>query len=405
VSKDVVNHSAYLERARGRRRLVLVPVAVLIAVGICGLAVVGVLIGRVGTAAVLIGAVAALLPVALVVAAFLWVDRWEPEPARLLLSAFLWGACVATIASLLVNNSAQAIADLIAGHDPDKIASAVFSAPLIEETTKCAFVLGIFVLRNQEFDGVVDGIVYAGLVAAGFAFTENILYFGTAFTGGIGTIPAAPTGFGGLLSVFVLRGVLTPFAHPMFTIMFGIALGSVVAVRARRIRVVIGVAGFAAAVVLHALWNGSAVLGGVNAFFNLYFLVMVPLFFGLVWLVFWQRHREQRILAAQLPELAENGWIARSEVRLLASLTGRRGWRGVARRHGGRESARAVAAYQAAVTELVFLRYRMRREDMGPEAVRWHDHLLDEVRRTRAAAINTATPTPGGRMSQVNRVT
>ena len=38
--------------------------------------------------------------------------------------------------------------------------------------------------RRREFDGVVDGVVYAGLVAAGFAFTENILYFGARVRGG-----------------------------------------------------------------------------------------------------------------------------------------------------------------------------------------------------------------------------
>ena len=43
------------------------------------------------------------------------------------------------------------------------------------------FLVGLLIFRRREFDGIVDGIVYAGLVAAGFAFTENILYFGRAF--------------------------------------------------------------------------------------------------------------------------------------------------------------------------------------------------------------------------------
>ena len=37
-----------------------------------------------------------------VVLAYLWLDRWEPEPPRLLVLAFLWGASVAVvIASVL----------------------------------------------------------------------------------------------------------------------------------------------------------------------------------------------------------------------------------------------------------------------------------------------------------------
>ena len=55
------------------------------------------------------------------------------------------------------------------------------SAPLFEEAAKGAFVLGIMLFLRKEFDGVIDGVVYAGFVAAGFAFTENIYYFGRAF--------------------------------------------------------------------------------------------------------------------------------------------------------------------------------------------------------------------------------
>src|SRR2546422_10241611 len=79
-----------------RRWTVLLPVLGLSALGLCGLALVGVGTARVGALAVLVGAAVALLPVSIVVGAFLWVDRWEPEPARLLLLAFAWGACGAT---------------------------------------------------------------------------------------------------------------------------------------------------------------------------------------------------------------------------------------------------------------------------------------------------------------------
>ena len=74
---------------------------------------------------------------------------------------------------------------------------------------KGALLFGLLWWRRREFDGVIDGIVYAELVAAGFAFTENILYFGRAFVpGGLASEQ------GGVLIVFVLRGLLSPFAHP-----------------------------------------------------------------------------------------------------------------------------------------------------------------------------------------------
>ncbi len=54
------------------------------------------------------------------------------------------------------------------------------SAPIVEEGAKGLFLVGLLIFRRRELDGVVDGIVYAGLTAAGFAFTENILYLGRA---------------------------------------------------------------------------------------------------------------------------------------------------------------------------------------------------------------------------------
>ena len=35
----------------------------------------------------------------------------------------------------------------------------------------------IFLIWRRTFNGPVDGVVYACVVAAGFAFAENILYF------------------------------------------------------------------------------------------------------------------------------------------------------------------------------------------------------------------------------------
>jgi len=111
--------------------------------------------------------VGALLPVGPVVAAFLWVDRWEPDRPACVWLAFGWGACVATITALLINNTAEAVGDLLLGKGNGDKLSAVVSAPLFEEAAKGAFILAILLRLRDEFDGVIDGIVYAGFVAAG----------------------------------------------------------------------------------------------------------------------------------------------------------------------------------------------------------------------------------------------
>ena len=50
--------------------------------------------------------------------------------------------------------------------------------PVTEEASKGLFLLLLLWWRRAELDGILDGIVYAGMVGIGFAFVENILYLG-----------------------------------------------------------------------------------------------------------------------------------------------------------------------------------------------------------------------------------
>ncbi|MGH3781873.1 MAG: PrsW family intramembrane metalloprotease [Pseudonocardiaceae bacterium] len=228
----------------------------------------------------------------------------------------------------------------------------------------------------------MDGIVYAGLVATGFAFTENVLYFGRAF---------AIDGFvgdgGGVAVVFLMRGVLAPFAHPVFTAMTGIAVGLAVRRRNRVRWTLLPFIGYLGAVGLHSLWNASAGFGFLPTFYG---VIMVPLFGGLMALVLWQRRREQRVISAALPGFASAGWIAPSEVPLLASQAGRRGWSSAVRRQAGETAADAVRDYQHAVTELAFSQDRMGPGEVGADTGRWHHEALDALLAARDRAQRAA---------------
>lgn len=355
-------------------RLVALILPVLVALGLIG-AVIG------GTA-MLVGTMAAALPVLPVVAAFLWVDRWEPEPWQLLLAAFLWGAGISVLAAALVNDASTAVGEHLLGTGRGDLAAAVISAPIAEEALKGAFLVGLVWLCRREFDGIVDGVVYAGLVAAGFAFTENVLYFGRAFA-----FDGLAGDGGSVAIVFLLRGVLAPFAHPVFTAMTGIAVG-LVARRRNQMwlprAAVIGI-GYLGAVGLHALWNASAGLGYLPAFYG---MIMVPLFGALITMVVWQHRREQRMVSTALPGFATAGWIAPSEVPLLASQIGRRGWRSEVRRRAGDSAASAVRDYQNAVTELAFLSDRVERGTASPDTRRWHHEAVAELIAARDRAVS-----------------
>ncbi|MGH3880985.1 MAG: PrsW family intramembrane metalloprotease, partial [Actinophytocola sp.] len=319
----------------------LLPVAGLVALAGCGLALLAFSTAKVGLVAELVGIVVALVPVGSVVAALLWIDRWEPEPARLLWLAFGWGASVAAITALLINNTAEAVGDALLGHGNGDTISAVVSAPLFEEAAKGAFVIGILLWLRNEFDGVIDGVVYAGFVAAGFAFTENIYYFGRAFADhGFGDTSTA-----GVVTAFILRGVVAPFCHPLFTAMIGIGVGISVRTPSKTLRILAPVGGYLAAVTLHAMWNAAATLGTAQTFLNVYFLVMVPIFIAGLMFVGWHRRREQRIVTRALPVMVEQGWVDPGDAERLTNLTARRAWRTATARRAGRDAARTLGAY------------------------------------------------------------
>src|SRR5699024_4669870 len=58
----------------------------------------------------------------------------------------------------------------------DTFLGAVVQAPVVEEAMKSAGLLGLLIWGRRYISGPLDGVVYAALIAGGFAFTENILY-------------------------------------------------------------------------------------------------------------------------------------------------------------------------------------------------------------------------------------
>ena len=348
--------------SRPRLRSALAWAAVALLTGGCAFLSVAAITRVTGVLGVVTGIALAAVPVFPVVAAFLWLDRYEAEPPSLLAFAFAWGAGVASFGALVVNTaSLQAIHD--AGGDPTTTALVV--APVVEEALKGAAVLLIVLLRRREFDGVVDGLVYAGLAGIGFAFVENVLYLGRGLATGGGP---------GLATVFVVRCLVSPFAHPLFTAATGVALG--LAARARRPgpRVLLPIAGFALAVGLHAAWNLSA-LSGLDGFLGVYLLVQAPIFAGCVGLAVLARRREGVLIARHLAVYERTGWLTRAETAMLASLPTRRDARGWAARTGGRRAYEAMRDFQEFGSELAFLRERMVRGSAPPES-RSHELAL-----------------------------
>jgi protease PrsW len=261
-----------------------------------------------GAGASIIGMVLAAVPFVGVWFAVRLVDRWEPEPRGLLLFAVAWGA----VASVAIALGVDLVLTLLFGSGSDFL-SAVVQAPIVEEAAKGLGIFLLFVAARRAFDGPVDGVVYGALVGAGFAFTENVQYFAVSLIEG---------GVAQVSSTFILRAVLSPFAHVMFTCVIGFAFG-LAARRSLRAGAALGYGfvGFLVAVALHALWNGSAVLTG---FFELYVTLQVPLFALFILGVVLLRREESRLTRARLGEYAAVGWFTPQEVDMLATGPGRR---------------------------------------------------------------------------------
>ncbi|WP_420712192.1 PrsW family intramembrane metalloprotease [Streptomyces sp. DSM 15324] len=351
-----------------------------------GLVILALVREQTGTEGFLVGLGLAVLPVPLLIAAFRWLDRVEPGPWRNLVFAFAWGACAAALIAIVANSFATHwIATATADPSGADTLGATVIAPVVEESAKAAAVLLVFLFRRRDFTGPIDGVVVAGITATGFAFTENILYLGTAFgtdqlsgDSGIASVTAA---------TFFVRIVMSPFAHPLFTVLTGLGFG--LAARSGHgrpvLRVLFPLGGLLLAMGMHALWNGSSTFGEFG-FFAVYASFMVPVFGLLTWLAVWTRQRELRTVREELPAYAAAGWLTPAEPYALGSMRARRLAREYAKRHLGRPAARAVAEYEAYATSLAFLRHRGRSGRAGDDFVVRERELLNELWRRREVA-------------------
>lgn len=342
-----------------------------------------VLVGAGAPDALIIGTVLAALPVGPLVAVYLWLDRYEPEPRGLIVTALGWGALVATAGALLLQTL-----DQYAFGRPATLTAAIV-APVTEEAAKGAFVLLLLVMRRRVLDGVLDGIVYAGMVGIGFAFTENILYLAAAYMGGD---ELGPGGLGAATGTFVIRGIFSPFAHPFFTAAFGIGVGVAVTTRSRFWRVAAPLAGYAVAVAAHALWNAAAAVSGGRLFLLTYLFLMVPAFALVASFAVWARRREGRMLERSLTDAAHRGYLPSYEVPWLVRIPGRRAAREHARAVGGEPALQVMREYQEQAIELAFLHDRFLRGTAPPDVVPRGQAMVERLAALRPYAMFPALP-------------
>lgn len=261
-----------------------------------------------------ISLIAACFPMILVSVIMIWMDRWNRAPALLLLVSFLWGAGISTALALFANTFGQGVIESIY-LGPARLQSngltASVVAPLVEETLKGSGIVLVVLLRRKYISTPLDAVVIAGLIATGFAFTENVLYFTNAT-------------YGEFALVFVARAILSPCAHAVFTTMFGLALGlACCRFKGRNKQVLVAVIGYLTAVCLHASWNGLSSYDGI-LFLTAYLIMWIPLFS--VWLAscLVVSARQKYSITRGLSAYLKSGWIDQQEFQMLSGLGARR---------------------------------------------------------------------------------
>ncbi|MGB2919515.1 MAG: PrsW family intramembrane metalloprotease [Mycobacterium sp.] len=335
----------------GRIRQVGAPLGVIIALGtVAGLIVIALTaLNPLGTA---VGFVLSSIAMTVVVLAYLWLDRWEPEPPRLLVFAFVWGTSAAVVIAAVLQIFLEAW--LSAGADSTQSEGVspltlVVGAPLTEEAAKGLFLLLMMTgARRREMNSLTDCLVYAGLVGAGFAWLEDILYIANAESLADSLVTAA------------LRLVMSPFAHSLFTTLFAIGVWYAMHQRSGIARTGCILGGYAGAVILHVMWNGSSLLGA-GAYFGVYVFWMMPVFGLAIALAVHSRRREQRIVAAKLPGMVAAGVVTPNEASWLGSIRTRKLAVAEATRFGGKQAGESVTTFAHRVVELAFVRDRIDR--------------------------------------------
>jgi len=371
-------------------KIVFAVFALMIA-AVLGLIVLLLIGAETGLVELMIGMICAMLPVPIYIMVLLWIDRYESEPLWMLATTFLWGALVAVFIAIILN-TINGVIVAVATHSAQigENFSAVISAPIVEEGSKAVILLVLFLWKKDEFDGIIDGIVYAGMVGLGFAMTENILYYGRSIQHGIDLDLCRQMGLNehtcSLTLTIVVRGLFAPFSHPLFTSMTGIGLGWSRQSNNGFIKLVTPVLGFMTAILLHATWNATATYGGELGFFAGYFLIMGPAFIVTLMVIFFSLRREGRIVREFLLPDYQKGFFDALEYEKLCSIRGRMGLSWSAMRARGLAGWRARMRCNQIASELAFHRSRVARgfvRDPQSAQERENDYLylLRELRQ------------------------
>ncbi len=178
-----------------------------------------------------------------------WLDRYDREPAWLILVTFLWGALGGTLLGGTFTMALSSIVGLLADPQTTNVIATVAFAPAAEEFTKA--LIFVFLIFSVHFDNETDGLIYGAATGLGFACVENLLYF------------SSTSSMEELATLVVLRTAFTALVHCVSSALIGVAIGIARSRGASFFGTMFFILiGYGLAVANHATWNGLTMTAG-----------------------------------------------------------------------------------------------------------------------------------------------
>jgi protease PrsW len=280
------------------------------------------------------------------------VDYNEREPWRLVLVAAGWGAVVATTLALVFESLWSYTIDVGLIPGPGEAVSTAFNAAVFEEIPKGLAVVLLFLVMRDEFDDVVDGIVYGAAVGLGFNFMETVVYMSV----------------GGMPQWFFRQWLGLYLGHATYTALIGAGIGVARQVRGPLRKALAIASGLLIAIAGHFAWDAwlwyfphpSDPFLLVLSIPLMYLAITGPFFIAVVALLVLGLRAEGRALAVQFAAEAAlpDGAIRPEEVPILSSV-------------GRRIEARLRMLRLRGIPGYLWLR-RLQRAQIDLALERWH---------------------------------
>ena len=375
------------------------------------------------TTSILKLAIVALIPLLLIIALVRWIDRWEPEPILFYVLSLGWGAGVSVYLAFkgnkwwgnemkkwLIENRQLSFRD---GGIPNikgdggplllDILQTAVGAGVVEEGVKGLGILLMFIFLKKYINGPIDGMIYGTLIGAGFAFTENILYFAKAdvkntFIKQAGIDMSQDV----LEQTIVIRAVASPFVHPICTAITGLLIGLAATQRLSWLFVLpLGLAGYAMAAGLHASHNFSAIIRIAEDTWTR-ILIQIPVYISAIAMIIVVKNLQRTTVKRGIRLLVADGFIGKEDETMLmkSSLRSRAvAWAGERLAASGgvaQDGRKAMRRYQSELLQAGFFRALLADNEKSPDlaVIKRERERMSFILKLRSVFLPSTTSKP-----------